>query len=285
MRLDIAVCTTTLYTLDMVICVNGTFVPPEKASISVFDNAVMMGIGCYETIRIYNGKPWQLERHLQRFEKSAKALFLDVPYSIEEIAAWIRYTIEKNELIEARIRLMLTGGANKMYGGQDFSSSIVVMGEPLHELPPYDVDVITYEIERSLPTVKSLNMLPFYEANHAVQQANVYEALLVDQTGHITEGSKTNVFFVKDETLITAPDHVLPGITREVILEIASAHELKVNKSSIHIDDLHTMEECFLSNALIGIVSVRSITNLGIDFVIGSGTMTATIRDLFSETL
>lgn len=247
----------------MFVCLNGTFVKAREAKISLFDHGFLYGDGVYETLRTYNGNVWQLDEHLVRLENSARMLALKLPYSRREIGDLVEKLVQKNGFSESRIRITLTRGVNGFDFLQCRAPTFVVIAEKLQPQPPdvykNGVKVVTVRLERTLPKVKSLNLLPLVLAQQEVAKARAYEALLVDHKGYVREGTITNVFLVKNSVLWTPKSNVLPGTTRAAILRLARKEKLPVRVTDFTIRKLSGADEMFLTNAPRGIMPVRQV--------------------------
>lgn len=244
------------------VCLDGQLVAEDQARISVFDDLFLGGVGVYETLRTYGGKIWQTERHLRRLANSAARLGIKTPFASEEVAVFLTRTVKANAFAESRIRITLSGGCGLLYGGGGRPRLVIIVTElkTKGEISPAQLDLYVYRGERVLPAIKSCNLLLSKSARRAVGKAGADEALLVDHRGRITEAAFSNVFFVADGELITPPERlVLPGVTREVILEVARGEGIKVAEKPLYLRDLPEMAECFLTNTVRGVAPVRAI--------------------------
>lgn len=251
------------------VCLDGKLVAEDQAQISVFDDLFLGGVGVYETLRTYGGKIWQPERHLRRLANSAHRLAIKMSFSSEEIAVFLGQTVTANGFTESRIRITLSGGCGLLYGGGDRPRLVIIVTELKSvEGLPVPLDLYVYRGERILPEIKSCNLLLSKSARRAVGKAGGDEALLVDHRGRITEAAFSNVFFVADGALFTPPEKlVLPGVTREVILELARREGMKVMEKTLYLSDISKMSECFLTNTVRGVVPVRAIWKKGEEYL------------------
>ena len=272
--------------INMKICINGEYLDSKDAKISVYDDCFLSGYGVYDTLRTYGGRIWQMGKHLERFLGAMKALGLSVDYSNRQIAEMISETIRLNGFAESKIRVTVSGGSSALYGDLDLKPNLIVMVEDLKPVDPElvrnGVIAITYDIERTLPEIKTCNLLSSKLALHEAHKEDAYEALLVDCKGHITEGSITNVFFVKDGDLLTPKNDILLGTTRDLIIELAQSENIKVHEAAVSVADLKGIQECFICNVTRGIVPVKEIKNLGLKFNIGEG-VTERVQKLFAD--
>lgn len=245
----------------MFVCLNGKFLKAHEAKISVLDHGFLYGDGVYETLRTCNGKIWQLKEHLKRLERSAAMIGLCPPVAVGTIGKWTEQLVRKNGFAESRIRITLTRGAN----GFDFTSlkkpTLLIQAEELVPQPPgvykKGVKVVTIHIERTVPAMKSISLLPMVVARQKMGKA--YEALLVDHKGYVREGTITNVFMVKNGVLWTPAKHILHGTTRDYLLKLVRKERMKIRVQDFTLRKLLNAEEVFLTNAPRGIIPVRQV--------------------------
>jgi len=237
---------------------NGKLVKGKTAVISVVDHGFLYGDAVYETMRTMNGKLWLFNEHIRRLNDSAKAVGIKVPYSTFDISEQISLLMKKNNLIDARIRVTLSRGINDFNFESAKSATFLIEAKklvfPSGELYKNGVSVVTYDIERPMPELKSTSMLPSVLACRYAKKKHVYEVLLVDCDGLVTEGSLSNVFFVKDGEVMTPKKNILNGTVRGLIIK-----NVKVNLVSIKKDDLPKMDEAFLTGTVKGILPITKV--------------------------
>lgn len=251
---------------------NGRIVAPEEAHVSVFDHGLLYGDGVFEGIRFYNGSPFRLREHLQRLEASAAAICLSIPYAPAALAAAIRGTITAFGQPDGYLRLVVTRGEGRL--GLDPSScdrpNVFVIADQLALVSPAvqreGARIIIAATRRIAvdaldPRIKSLNYLNHILARMEASRARADEAILLNASGHVTEGSADNVFIVRDGTLITPPvtDGALEGITRGAILQLAIELNVPTRETSLSPYDLYTADECFLTGTGAELIPVRDI--------------------------
>lgn len=251
----------------MFIFLNGKFIKPAQAKISVFDYGFWFGDGVYETLRTYNGKIWLLNAHLDRLLHSAEMISLKIPWSKKQIGQWIKKAVDKNGFKESRIRITVTRGEIDLQKGL-FSGlakgdpTICILVQELKELDPMvykeGVKVITFEAERIFAEAKTIILTPQLLAKMAAEKKGAFEALLVDRNGFVTEGASTNFYIVKNGVLITPKDNILAGTTRDLILKIVRK-TCRVDLRNITLREIYRADECFISNAPFGIVPVAKV--------------------------
>ena len=255
--------------------INGTFVPMAEAKVSIEDRGFQFGDGVYEVIRTYKGRPFELEAHLARLDRSATALDLKQPYSHDD---WTRHILEGIRLAaypESKIYVQITRGiAPRDHAYSDDATPTVVM--TVREFHPLDrsvqvagVEAITTEdIRWGRCDIKSVNLLANVLARQQVKQAQVFEAILVNE-GLVTEGAVSNVMVVQGGTVVTAPQgpRILSGITRTVVLDLARSEGLPVQERFVSQADLYEADEVFLTGTTVEVLAVIRIDGK----VIGDG--------------
>jgi branched-chain amino acid aminotransferase len=243
--------------------IDGELVPLERASVGVLDRGFLYGDAVFETLRTYRGAPFLLDRHLDRLVRSASLVGIDLPVSTETLAREVLATVEAAGEGESYLRITVTRGAG--IPGLDPSRATkplrVVVVLPL-ERPPDDVyevglRAVTYATGRALAVssasgAKTGNYLENVLAVRAARERGANEALMVDAGGQVVQGASANVFFVSSGRLTTPSldTGILPGITRELVLELAAALAMPVEFRAPMVADLSLFEEIFLSSSV-----------------------------------
>lgn len=246
----------------MVVFLNGKFVSESQAKISPFDHGFLYGDGIYETLRTYNGVVWHLEAHLDRLYQSAALIHLKLPWVQRRVIGWIEEVARRNmrSRRELRIRVTVSRGVNQYNFGTSKKPTIFISTQILvpekRAVYSRGVSVITVPLERILSQAKTISLLPFILAQQACAREGAYEAFFLNRNGCVTEGSVTNVFIVKRRVLLTPKDDILYGTTRTVVLEIA---DMPFKERAISLRELYTADECFITNAVKGVVPVVRI--------------------------
>ena len=245
----------------MIVFINGNFIEEEEATISVFDRGFLYGDGVFETLRIYNGKPFLFDRHIGRLSHGLGSLFIGDKYSFSEYLEHTRELIEKNNVTEGVLRIQATRGPGKRgYSTTGNYDPTVLIS--LHEAPNIDPNnVMPVKLATStqilsdhdpFSTLKTTNKLANIVALREAEKIGMDDALLTNQTGNITEASGSNVFWIKNNTLFTPPvsSGCLSGITRGMILELAIALKLPTVQKDITPTQLGDAESVFLTNSI-----------------------------------
>ncbi|MBS3766391.1 branched-chain-amino-acid transaminase [Candidatus Bipolaricaulota bacterium] len=254
------------------IYLNGEFVPKEEAKISVFDHGFLYGDGIFEGIRAYDGYVFQLEEHMDRLYRSARAINLEIPLDEDEMIEKILETLRVNGLDEAYIRPVVTRGQGSL--GIDTVScsdpAVIIITkewEALYgpELYEEGLDLLTTTIRNQPkqglpPTVKHLNYLTNVLAFMQADTWGADEALMLDTNGNISEGSADNVFAYRKGTVYTPPViNNLPGITRGVVIEILEDLGYEVKEENLGLAEVMTADEVFLSGTAAEVAPVAEI--------------------------
>jgi len=256
----------------MKVYLDGNFVDEKDAKISVFDHGLLYGDGVFEGIRVYAGKIFRLEAHLNRLTASAKAIMLNVPLSHAELTAACAETCRRNGVRDGYIRLVVTRGAGYL-GLNPFrcpKASVFVIADKI-ELYPEEVyrtglKLITAATRRVhpatlSPSIKSLNYLNNIMAKIEAVQANCFEAIMLNGEGYIAECTGDNLFIVRGGKVETPPVSAgaLNGITRAVVFELAAKLGLPVSEPNLTRYDVMTADECFLTGTAAEIVPVATL--------------------------
>jgi len=216
------------------------------------------GIEIYEVIRIMEGVPLFLEDHLKRFYHSAWLLHLLIPLTEEEIRASLELLSESNGIKEGNIRFSY---CFRPCG--KFQAFFIPHYYPLPNMVAEGVNCGLLYARRSDPNVKAVQAGLRLSADQLIAAEGFYEVLLVNDKAAITEGSRSNVFFVKENTLITAPDEdILPGITRKKVIEIASELGIPIHFEPLQKDNLNWIDAVFLTGTSPKVLPVNRVGDL-----------------------
>lgn len=205
--------------------IDGKFVSEDEATLSVKDITVLRGFGVFDFLITYNKRPFRLEKHVERLKNSARHIGLELNHSNKEICGIVMQTIEKNpHHKEENIRIVYTGGISPDGVTPQGNGILMVMATPKHELPEWwytkGAKIITVDMERFIPQAKSTNYLSAIFAQQKARSLGAVEAIYKDKDNRLLEGTTTNIFAFKGNTLITPPDSILPGVTRGAVLEL-----------------------------------------------------------------
>jgi len=236
--------------------------PADQATLPLGDLAIVRGFGVFDFLRTYRRVPFKLHDHVLRLYNSAEQIGLEMPWSMGEVEEIVRETNDRNGYDDAAIRIVMTGGPSPDFLMPGQQPSLAVMVEPV-ALPPVrqyteGVGVTTTRIARILPTVKSLNYLGAILAVNEALKAGAVEAIYRTPDEHVTEGTRSNLFIFRGGKLFTPASDILPGITRQVVLEIA-AEEYAVVQTALSYADLLAADEVFMTSTTKEIVPVVKV--------------------------
>lgn len=220
----------------------------------------MWGDTVYEVVRIRDGVAVYIEDHVERMRNSAKLLGHTFSLDIEVVEDVIKQLIERNCENNMNIKLVAT---NFVAGGCDFVAYFINSFYPPLEMYQKGVHTILYKSVRENPHAKTMVREMRQAINREREKVGAYEALLVDEKGNITEGSRSNVFFVKAGKLYTPPsENVLLGITRKNLLEICKEHSIEVIEKEIASTDIKDFDGAFITGTSISVLPIATIGDI-----------------------
>ena len=258
--------------MNKTVSIDGRIVTSENAKISVLDHGLLYGDGLFEGIRVRNGRIFRLDQHLSRLRVGASVLGLELPFATEQQAQIIADTVRAFGQKEAYVRFIVTRGEGPL--GVDPTTCkkptviciVAEIGLYSAEQRAQGLAVITSSYRRPNPdvqdvAVKTLNYLGSALAKQEAKQRGADEALMLNQSGRVSEASVANVFALRGRTLSTPPaiDGCLEGINRGAVLEIARDLGFTVAERSLGRRDLLAADEVFLTGSGAGVVGVRSL--------------------------
>ena len=279
---------------DLQININGKLLHRDEAGISPFDSAVQGGDGVWEGLRVYDGKIFRLNAHLDRLRSSALALaFAEIP-SHETITNEIKRTLEANGMRNnAHIRLTLTRGV-KLTSGMDprlntAGPTLIVLAE--HKEPVYDKSglcLITSSVRRPSPDVLDpkihhCNLIQSILAKIEATHAGADDALMLDQRGFVAETNATHLFIVEGDTVVTSRLVACPeGITRDVVLNLCRQNDIAHEIRDYSLTEVYRADEMFCTGTMGELAPVTQVDGR----TIGSGeigSMTRRLSGLFDQ--
>lgn len=242
---------------------NGNSVTEDAAVLPFFSPAVQFGLGVFETMRTYHGKIFSREEHLERLRRSAMLLGFRMPHPIEKIGDWLDAAVADGGTGDIRIKLVVV------------PEGVMVRVESLVIDSAVGTGVTAKSVfrDRAMPEAKTLSYVDAYIAHEMAVRDDFFEAILTDRDGNVTEGAYSNLFWFDGEKLSTREDGVLPGITRDLLLE-HSCFPLKMQTRTLR--ELCQSEEIFLTSSTYGIAPVIKID----DVEIGDGKVGAKTKKL-----
>lgn len=260
--------------MEEMIYLNGSLVPRSDARISVFDHGLLYGYGLFETMRAYHGKIFLLERHIKRLLNSAEGIGLADSLAGIDLAKACRDTLDANKLEDARLRLTVTGGESdsRPWEAEAGAPTVIVTARPYPGFSPekyeqgFRVNIATVRrcAQSSISKIKSVNYLISVLARNQAAAQGLDEALLLNEDGYVAEGGGCNVFFVKSSRLVTPSleSGILPGITREVVMELADKLGIIVTEGTVGLGVVRQCDEAFLTNSMIEIMPLTAVRDV-----------------------
>ena len=275
--------------MSEIVYLNGSLIPRSQARISALDYGFLYGFGLFETMRAYGGQVFRLDSHLNRLARSAEILGL--PIEALNLKGAVRDTIQANKLSDARVRITISIGEGGMVPDPSTCTQPTVLILAGH-YKPYPEQVyergfraVVSSIRRNsqspLSRLKSANYLENMLAKQEARAAGVDEAICLNEKGLLAEASMSNIFLVNDGILRTPGEEsgILPGITREVVLELASQLGINTFEQDIRLDELFQAQEAFLTNSLMEIMPLTEIDGKPV----GSGKPESVTRRLMAN--
>jgi branched-chain amino acid aminotransferase len=279
---------------DLIVNINGELIHRDKAGISPFDSAVQGGDAVWEGLRLYNGRIFKLMEHLDRLEKSARALsFVDLPPR-ERIIEELKRTLAANQMRDGvHIRLTVSRGV-KITSGMDprlnqSGATLIILAE--HKAPVYGkigLTLITSKIRRPPPEVLDArihhaNLLNSILAKIEANNAGADDAVMLDANGFIAETNATNIFIVRKGDLATSKPVACPeGITRATVIEICAAEKIRCVEADLSPVDVYGADEMFCTGTMGELAGITKLDNR----VIGNGgvgPMTKRLSELYAK--
>lgn len=264
---------------------DGKFVPEAEATLPVSDLIILRGYGVFDFLRTYGGRPFHLDAHIRRLRNSAQLIGLSCPWSFQEIKDIVTGTLAKNDFPESNVRLMITGGDSTDSITPGEKPRLLVMVNALKTFPAEwfetGVKITTKDVTRFIPGAKSIDYIRGILALNEAHRIDAVESIYVDNRGWVREGTTSNIFAVIGGELVTPPDDILPGVTRDVTLDLVTPMTTPQLRP-LSRDELYRADEVFLSSSNKEIMPVVQVD--GKTIANGRpGSMTRRIMALFKE--
>lgn len=263
-----------------IIYLDGNYVREEEAKISVFDHGVLYGDGVFEGIRVYNGRVFKCEEHINRLYNAAKAIMLEIPMSKEEMTEVLLETCRRNQIKDGYVRLVITRGKGdlglnpvscKVASVFCIAGSITLYPDEMYIKGMPIITAVQRRNKATIvdPQIKSLNYLNNILAKIEANRAGVPEALMLNHDGVVAECTGDNIFIVKDNVIYTPPIYIgiLDGITRNTVIELAKELGYEVKESEFTLFNVYSADECFLTGTAAEAISVTNVDGR----IIGNG--------------
>jgi len=259
---------------------NGTVAPVDQLAVGTTDLGLLRGYGLFDYFLTYNGRPFQWDWYWERFANSASRMHLSLPLSKDETYAVVMDLLERGNGADTAFRFVLTGG----YSADSISverPNLLILAEAIHPVPPVQyeqgIKVILDEYVREMAEVKSTDYKRVILMAEAIRAAKASD-LLYQKGGEISELSRSNFFLVKGDRLITPDRHILHGITRRTVMQLAQK-ELKVDERPVLLSELYDADEAFTTSST---KKVLPITQIG-ELTVGDGRVGPTSRFLLER--
>ena len=258
---------------DVVVYVDGKFVPRNQAVVSVFDSGFVLGDGIWEGLRLVNGRVVALDQHMDRLYEGTRAIALDIGMTRDALVAAIRATLDKNGMVDgAHVRLMVTRG-RKSTPNQDprFAlgrATIVIVAEyktPNPEVKASGLALFTSAFRCSGPDVFDLRLnshsrLNLIQALIQAIKAGAHEALMLDPHGFVASCNSTNFFIVRDDEVWTSTGRYnFMGITRRHLIELCARNGILVRETDFTLAQCYGADEAFATGTFGGVTRVSRI--------------------------
>jgi len=245
------------------IFLDGELIPTEEPMLDGLSPWVLSGRGVFETMRSYGGKIFLVDEHLKRFFEGLKILKIQVPHLAAEIKRYLYLSLKTNKLKNARLRLTV------WQGKVGIRLSIIVWPYKPEKKEKYRqgfkaiISHLRQDRAAQKPAIKSIDYLLFLQAYRIAKVKGKDEALLLNNRGYLVEGSRSNIFFVKDNVLFTPSlaSGCLDGITRQTVLRIAKNLKFKCQEALVQPQELFKADEAFLTNSLMELMPLTYVQN------------------------
>ncbi|MEZ6049571.1 MAG: branched-chain-amino-acid transaminase [Planctomycetaceae bacterium] len=274
------------------IYINGEFFPEEDAKISVYDHGLLYGDGVFEGIRVYSGKVFLHQDHIDRLYESAKAIRLQIPIDKSEMIKAVEESVARNKIDDGYVRLVITRGAGSL--GLDIrrtsNPQVIIIAATISLYPEeYYRDGLKLITASSIrnhpqalsPRIKSLNYLNNILAKIEATDMGCIEALMLNHKGEVSECTGDNIFIIKDGILKTPPTDagILEGVTRNAVIKLAQEAGIEVQEVNMTRHDVYIADECFLTGTAAEVIPVVSIDGR----ILGDGKPGSITKDLLER--
>ena len=251
--------------------VDGKFVADSEAVFPINDLGLLRGYGCFDFMRTYHGKVIFIKDHVGRLFRSAREIGIELPWTETEIIDLILETLRRNPPVESNVRVLVTGGPSADFITPQGKPRMAIMVAPVSQYPPAwyteGAKIITATHNRTIPAAKSSDYTRAILVLAEARRKGAIEVVYVDSLGRVREGTTSNLFLFQGDTLVTPGENILPGITRQKVLELADGR-FPVQIRDIPRAELSSADEAFITSSnrkIVPIVQVDKET-------IGSGT-------------
>ncbi len=247
---------------------NGIVMPLAEVRVSVLDRGFLFGDGIYEVLRVYGGRPFLESEHLARLRRSLDAI--RIACDVDHLCTRMSQLLQESRVVEGTIYIQVTRGEaprthhfpEPRVAPNELIYVRELAGDPFADVREQGASVITVDDLRwKRCDIKSINLLANCFAAQAAHEAGCVEAILVAADGTLTEGSHTSLFGVRDGAVLTSPlgSHILPGITRGLVVRLAQRSGILLREESLRRDSLPTVDELFLTGTTAEVLPITRV--------------------------
>ncbi len=249
--------------MQALVYIDGQIVPEEKAKISVFDLSVCRGYAVFDFMRTYQGQPFRLWDHLNRFSASAETVGLPMPLSIDEIADIIDRLLAQAPYSEANIKIFLTGGeSSDQFTPEDrplFFAFVYPIQSPPKQIYSDGITLTSSIYERPYPSCKSIHYLTSIVALRRAQKQGAHDVLFLNHRNEILETGSANFFGVIKGKVVTSKTGIITGVTRQVVLELLKAKKIPCEVRTMSYREVQSFDGAFITSSSKQVVPVVQI--------------------------
>lgn len=251
---------------------NGRFIPEKKAMVPVTDRGWLYGDGLFDTMRLFEGKPFLWHPHIDRLLRGASLMLIRTNFTKADLATVVGHLMELNEFYDGVLRIQLSRAGNKRgYAPSNASGENLLVS--LHPLPSTETIgpdefhlILSTQVIPSksyFTRIKSTNRLPQVMAAAEAEAAEADDALLLNSEGQVVSATAGNLFWVENETVCTPPldSGCLPGVTRQFLLEMCPKLDLQVTEKNVTSMELPSKNGVFITNSVHGVRIAKSLLN------------------------
>ena len=262
---------------------NGEYVSLDDAQLSVGDLGIVRGYAIFDYFQVVDQVPLHMDEHIRRFMNSAESLRLNLNFSLNQFKDCIYQLIKINDIQNAGMKLLATGGFSS--DGFDLgSTSLAIICQPYKEMPDHlkqnGGKLLSHEYVRDMPKIKTTNYIMAVYLNEKITSHQAIEPLYYTKAS-VSECSRSNIFGVFNEKLVTPRDNILEGITRNQIITLAKNAGLEVETRDMPLGELLRADEVFITGTIKRVLPIRQID----DHLIGDGQPGPVTRMLQSKHL
>ena len=275
--------------MKRIVYLNGAFMPPEDAKISIFDRAVNFGDAVYEVAGVLEGKLVDFEHHMQRYFNSLDKLSIPSPLNQDEILQAFRELVKANHIEEGLVYMQVSRGVAErdFVWEEGLKPTVFMFTQPKltveNEVAHTGIKVSSVQdIRWARRDIKTVNLLGQVLVKQMAHEQGAYEALMIDPEGCITECGSTSFFIISENKILTRPlsNDILPGVIRRALVSLCESNNLALVEKKFTLKDALSADEAFISGASSYVIPVTQID----DTQIGNGkpgTLTLQLREIY----